>query len=268
MSRIAVCTDSSALLPAELAERLGINVLAIAVTLDDAPFEERTESIDDFYRRLTEGAKVTTSQPSPGDFVHAYAGAAAGGAREALSIHLDARVSGTTRSAELAAAAAPIPVTVVDSGTVSFGVGVCVRVAANAVAAGASARDAAAVVIRRGSRMSNVFVARGGPGGRVPSTPEWAVLTFADGSTQPIAACESLEEAVEALLAQIVAHGGPIRTAVGHAARATEPAADALAAALAGSKDVVEVERYRVGPSVGAHTGPFSFGAFWWPAAL
>ena len=40
---------------------------------------------------------------------------------------------------------------------------------------------------------------------------------------------------------------------------------DELAAKLASSAFVGELERYRVGPAVGAHTGPFSFGAFWWP---
>ena len=44
------------------------------------------------------------------------------------------------------------------------------------------------------------------------------------------------------------------------------PAADALAVLLASSPRVIGVERYRVGAAVGAHTGPLSFGAFWWPS--
>jgi hypothetical protein len=53
---------------------------------------------------------------------------------------------------------------------------------------------------------------------------------------------------------------------VGHASATTERAADELAAALRALADVELVERYRVGAAVGAHTGPLSFGAFWWPA--
>jgi DegV family protein with EDD domain len=266
VNRIAVCTDSSALLPVLDAERLGIEVLTIAVTVDGAPFDEREHSVDDFYEWLAGGARATTSQPSPGDFLQVYERAAARGAREALSVHLDGRASGTTGSAELAARAASIPVTVIDTGTVSFGVGVCVRAAAEAVAAGMSASDAGAVVMRLGSSMRNVFGVRGGPGGRVPGAPGWAVLTFAGGSAQPVAGSDSSEAAIEAMRAQVLARGGPLRAAVGHAAAATEPAADALAAALADSREVDGVERYRVGPAVGAHTGPFSFGAFWWPS--
>ncbi len=114
--------------------------------------------------------------------------------------------------------------------------------------------------------MRNVFVAPGAPGGRVASPADWTVLGFVDGETWPLAACESAAEAVGVMVAQILAASRPIRVAVGHAAAVSKPAADDLAGALADSALVIELERYRVEPSVGAHTGPLSFGAFWWPA--
>ncbi len=70
--------------------------------------------------------------------------AADAGAEHVLSVHLSARASGTVESARAAAADAPAPVTVVDSGTTSFGVGICVLGAAQAIAAGATAGEAAA----------------------------------------------------------------------------------------------------------------------------
>jgi hypothetical protein len=148
MSQVAICTDSSALFPVGALDRLGITVVPIAITLDGEPFDAREDAIDDFYARLSEGARATTSQPSPGEFLEAYARIEADGATEVLSIHLDARVSGTLASAVLAAREAPLPVSVVDTRTVSFGVGVCVRAAAEAIASGASVRDAAAIVGR------------------------------------------------------------------------------------------------------------------------
>jgi hypothetical protein len=54
---------------------------------------------------------------------------------------------------------------------------------------------------------------------------------------------------------------------VGHAGPELEVAADRLAHDLV-REQVAAVERYRVGPSVGAHTGPDCFGAFWWPSEL
>jgi fatty acid-binding protein DegV len=267
MSAVAICTDSSALFPARVAQALGVTVVPIAITLDGRSLEELDDAIDDFYARLIKGAQVTTSQPSPGQFLEAYAGAAANGAEEVLSIHLDARASGTTGSAELAAREAPIPVTVVDTKTVSFGVGVCVRAASEAIAAGASARDAAAAAGRVGATLRNVFVAHARPRGRMPDVPGWSLLEFVDGKVVPSAVSDGPAEAIEAMAARVLEEDGPLHVAVGHAAASTEPAADALALSLASLATVADVERYRVGAAVGAHTGPFSFGAFWWPAS-
>jgi fatty acid-binding protein DegV len=76
--------------------------------------------------------------------------------------------------------------------------------------------------------------------------------------------CGDAAEAVAALADRVAAGRLPARAAVGHAASPTEPYADALAETLAASRRVVSVERYRVGPTVGVHTGPLAFGAFWW----
>jgi fatty acid-binding protein DegV len=267
MSAVAICTDSSALFPDGVAERLGVTLVPIAITLDGEPFEERDSGIDAFYALLNEGARVTTSQPSPGAFLEAYARASAEGAGEVLSIHLDARVSGTTGSAELAAREAPIPVTVVDTQTVSFGVGLCVRAAAAAVAAGASATEAATAAGQVGTTLRNVFVAHRGPPGRLPDATGWAVLEFKDGEAEPVGASDTIGEAIAAMVASVFAENRPVRAAVGHAGSSTEAAADALALSLATLAQVVELERYRVRPAVGAHTGALSFGAFWWPAS-
>jgi len=265
VSRAAVvCTDSSALLGEHDVARLGIEVVPIGIVLDGELVQADLEP-DRFYARLAAGATVATSQPSPAEFAAAYAAAAARGARSVISIHLDERVSGTAGSAEIAAREAPIPVNIVTTPTVSFGVGICARAAAEALAAGTSPRVATKLARRLGSRVRNVFVAPGAPGGRVSEPAGWAVLAFADGRTQPLATCAGLVEAVDLMVEHILASSQPIRAAVGHAAAVSEPAADDLAARLANSGSVTELERYRVGPAVGAHTGPFSFGAFWLP---
>jgi fatty acid-binding protein DegV len=266
MSAVAICTDSSALFPDGVAELLGALVVPIPITLDGDPFEERVDAIDDFYARLSAGAPVTTSQPSPGELLEAYAAAATGGSAAVISIHLDARISGTVASAELAARESPIPVTVVDTRTASFGVGLCVRKAAAALAAGASALEAAEVARKLAGTLRNVFVAPAGPPGRLPETVGWALLELADGKVEPIGGCASEAAAVELMSGLIRREDRPVRAAVGHAGASTKAAADALALSFAGLAHVVDVERYRVGAAVGAHTGANSFGAFWWPA--
>ena len=156
--------------------------------------------------------------------------------------------------------------TVIATEPVSFGVGICARAAAEALAAGASPGVAATLARRLGSTVRNVFVAPGSPGGRVSQPADWTVVVFADGETRPLTTCVGAVEAVDLMVEHILALSQPNRAAVGHAAAVSEPAADYLAAKLASSASVRELERYRVGPAVGAHTSPFSFGAFWWPS--
>jgi DegV family protein with EDD domain len=266
MSRVALCTDSSSLLSSAAAASLGVEVVPVPVAIDGEPFDEDMSSLDWFYERLRAGGVATTSQPNPAEFVRAYERAAARGAQAVVSIHLDARVSGVVASAESAARNSPIPVTVVDTKTLSFGVAACVRAGALAAARHDSAADAVLAASRLGSRMQNAFVARGSPGGRIPTVGGWMLFRYAEGAASPIWECASELEAVERI-ASLVFRGEHQRAAVGHAGRALEPTADRLAHRLAEAESVLGVERYRVGASVGAHSGADSFGAFWWPAA-
>jgi fatty acid-binding protein DegV len=210
------------------------------------------------------GAEATTSQPSPAEFATVFERATERGAESIVSIHLDSRISGTVSSAETAAVSAELPVVVVDTRTVSFGVGLCVRAAAAALAAGGAAGDAARAASRCGAAIQNAFVVRAGPGGRVPPNEGWTVFRYQHGVATRISVCASLTEAVAELVRIAVDEGAPTSVAIGHAGREIEPAADELSRRLRNAHGVPDVERYRVGASVGAHTGADSFGLFWW----
>lgn len=265
MTRVSVCTDSSSLLPAAAAATLGVDVVQIGVAIDGERLDEAALSLDEFYNLLEGGARATTSQPSPAAFAGVYEQAVARGAEDVLSIHLDARASGTASVAALAAAGSSARVRVVDSGTVSYGVAVCVRSAADALEAGASVDEAVDAAVRTGAEMRNAFVARSGRG-RLPKAEGWPVLGFGAGSARAVSRCDSVSEAIAGMAQLALTEGRRVSVAVGHAARSMESAADDLAHRLVGQDDVEAVERYRVGAAIGAHTGPASFGLFWWPA--
>ena len=260
---IALCTDSSSLLTPAAAAELGVAVVDVPVTLGGRPFDG---SIDTFYERTRTGVVATTSQPSPGAFLEVFEQAAAAGSTGVLSLHLDRRVSGVALSAEIAVDDAPIPVLVASLPTLSYGVAVCVRAARAALGGNASAAEAAAEATRVADSLGNVFAVRSAPGGRVVSSaPEWAVLRFDSAGAQPVSTHDTAEEASEAM-ARIIRFHAPALVAVGHAAREVEAEADRLAHDLLHAPGAT-VERYRVLPSVGAHTGPDTFGAFWGPVA-
>ena len=66
MSRIAVITDSNSGITQSQAKELGIHVIPMPFMInDDTYFEDVNLTQEEFYARLTEGANISTSQPSP-----------------------------------------------------------------------------------------------------------------------------------------------------------------------------------------------------------
>ncbi|WP_261797950.1 DegV family protein [Cellulomonas timonensis] len=132
-------TDSTAALPPEVAAQWGVIVVPLDVVIGG---ERRQEGVDlssaQLAAALDAGERVTTSQPAPAAFAEAYARAVESGAREIVSMHISGDLSGTVRSAQVAALAAPVPVHVVDSRSVVMGLGFAVLSAAQAVRDGVS----------------------------------------------------------------------------------------------------------------------------------
>jgi fatty acid kinase fatty acid binding subunit len=132
---LRVVTDSTAYLPATVAEAAGLRVVPLTVTVSGRDGREGLEvSSADVARALRERrVAVTTSRPAPTEFATAYRELFDAGATGIVSVHLSARLSGTYESAELAAEEFGGRVAVVDSGSAGMAVGF-VALAAAAVA--------------------------------------------------------------------------------------------------------------------------------------
>lgn len=272
---IGLVTDSNSQIPPELVRRYDVEVVPLTVTVDGTSYLEGEElGADAFWELFRAGTPdVSTSQPSPGRFVDAYRVVAERGADEILSVHIGSNTSGTVNSARLAARSSPVPVRVVDTGTASFGVTCCLWEAAEALAAGASIDEAEAVALDVAGRVGMVFVVgaldRARAGGRLaagtPAAGSVPVLTMAGGKMAVVAEAGDLEEAAELMAARVLEAGAGLRVGVAVADAGAEGLARSLADRLAGAPEVLELVRYRVGPSVGAHTGPGTVGAVHYP---
>jgi DegV family protein with EDD domain len=277
---IGIVTDSNAQLPPELVARYDVEVVPLTIIVDGKELAEGVDlDADEFYDLFAGDTppSVATSQPSPGTFAAAYERVAAKGATEILSIHIGSAVSGTLNSARLVAGDAPVPVRLVDTNTSSFGIACCVWDAADVVAAGATIDEAAAVAETVGASVGNVFVVSAldlaRAGGRVvvddaATADGIPVLSLDGGDLKVVATVHDVEAATAEMAAYCTrAELGPrLRIAVGMADSAAEPLWRALEDRLAAHSSVTEVVRYRIGPSVGVHTGPGTVGAFFWPA--
>ena len=68
MSNTAIMTDSNCGIMPEEGRNLGIHVLPMPVIIDGQTYYEGIDiTLDEFFKRQTAGADITTSQPSPGD---------------------------------------------------------------------------------------------------------------------------------------------------------------------------------------------------------
>ncbi|MGH9138009.1 MAG: DegV family protein [Acidimicrobiales bacterium] len=231
---------------------------------------------DSFYARFADGAspQVSTAAPSPGQFVDAYRALADRGATEILSIHVGADLSGTLNAARLAADLAPVPVRLVDTGSASFVVGAATWAAADAACRGATLDDAARTAERVARTAGNIFVvgaldlARAG--GRLaadaPTVEAIPILALADGKLTVLGEPRTVDEAADVMASAVLAGGRPVRVGVGTSDPSSQPVAGALTERLASSPAVAEIVQYRVGPSVGAHTGPGTAGAVFFSA--
>ena len=271
---VAIVTDSTAYLPAEVVARHGIRVVPLHVVLDGTELDEGVD-VDpgQVAAALRAHRRVSTSRPTPSAFHEAYEAAAEAGADEIVSVHISADMSGTVDSAMLAARHAPVPVEVVDSRSMGMAMGYAVLAAAEAAERGEGARSVAGIARSR-ARATKVWFCvdtlehlhRGGRIGKASALLGSALaikplLTLEDGHIELAEKVRTSARAVARMedlaVGAAEAAGGDacVELAVHHIDapdRAGELAAR-LHERLPGAPEPMLVE---LGPVVGAHVGP------------
>jgi DegV family protein with EDD domain len=281
LSKVAIVTDSTADLPADLVSTRSITVVPLTVTLDGKSYLDGVElGAGEFYARLAASESVpTTSQPSPANFAGAYEKLLS--EHDAIvSIHISARLSGTLASAEQAVESlgARDRIRLVDSSFVSMPLGLLVLVAAQMAQDGAPA-DAIVQQVERAREATGVYFAvatlenlrRGGRIGRANALlgsilQVKPVLTIQDGEVTPLERVRTWERALNRIaeLVRGVDTGHGVCAIVGNAA--DEEAAARIARELEPVADTLLVQP--LGAVVGAHAGPGTIGVGCYPAEV
>lgn len=142
---IRLVTDSTCDLPEGQLAQLDVGVVPIHLFFGTEEYQEGvTLSYDEFFQKVDAlGIVPKTSQPSPGDFADAYRQLASEGATTILSLHVTGKLSGTVRSAEMAAEMVKdlVEVRVFDSLAGSAALGFMVQEAIDLLAQGANANQ-------------------------------------------------------------------------------------------------------------------------------
>jgi DegV family protein with EDD domain len=279
---VAVVTDSTAYLPADLAARYGIEVVPLYVLLAGRSGREGSDVTSAEVARslAVRGGHVTTSRPTPGDFVAVYRRLLDGGADQLVSVHLSGELSGTWDAARVAASqVGEHLVTVLDSRSAAMGCGFAVLAAARAAERGAPAAEVAAAARDTAAATRTFFVVdtlehlrRGGRIGAAAALLGSAlamkpVLHVKDGQVVALEKVRTSGRAINRIVQRAVevADGAPVAVAVHHLAapERAQKLADQLSAQL---PEVTELHVSELGAAVGAHVGPGAVGVVIAPA--
>jgi DegV family protein with EDD domain len=270
LRKVAIVTDSTAGLPAELVKELGIHVVPVLLIQDGQIFRDGVDiTPTEVYRRLRAGeAAFTSAAPSVPEFLEVYQ-AAAQGVSGVLSIHMSPKLSNTYGVALAASEQVEgVPTVVFNCNSAAIGQGFVALEAARTAATGAAleevvrrAEDMAARIqflftldtfeyLRKSGRMGGATALMGTllqirP---VLYLPRGTVEVFARPRTKP--------RAIQLILEQMAKQprDRPMHAAIVHADVRQE--AEDLQRTVSERFDCADLLLTEFTPVVGAHTGP------------
>ena len=270
---VRIVTDSSCDLPEELVSELGIDVVPLTISFGSEELVDRRDlTPTQFWARCASSAELpSTAAPAPGAFEEVFRQAAAGGAEGVMCVNLSSKLSATGESASAAARAVAdaIPVKVVDSLSVTLGLGMIVVESARRAAAGAPLDEIVALaedMVRRtkvyGALDTLEYLKRGGRIGAAQALlgsilSIKPVIEVVDGKVEPGPKQRTRSRSLQWLADQVGAHAGLENLALLHG---DAPDVDALLDLLSRHYPRERIVVGQLGAVVGAHTGPRTIG--------
>lgn len=273
--KIGIVTDSTSDLPGDLAQRFGVEVVPTILVVEGKQYADGKDlSRGDFYARLPAMQTFpTTAAPSIGEFSARYQKLLDSGCDFVLSIHAASQLTAVCDIARQAADDFPGRVAIVDSGSLSLGLGFQALAAAEAAESGADVETAIAFIadVRRRLRVFAAldtmdYLRRSGRvpaavtllGGMLSIKP---LIELTDGLLKPAGATRTTRQADERMAALLKA-GLPIeRLAILHTG-AESRARGFLSRLMEECRRELprEILVVNVATVIGAHVGPNGLG--------
>ena len=269
MSKIAIVTDTSCDLPAALLARLNVTTVPLVVRFGERTFLDTELSREEFWR-LAEKVLPSTSGASLGYFVSAFQKLVDQG-YHVLCLTLTSRHSTVHNSAHTAAREFPGKVTVVDSQSLSYGLGWQVLAAAEAAAKGLPLEEILKVIESVRSRITIQmvldtlsFLRRGGRADHFISLIEKAtrtlnikpILGLSAGELRLISLSRTWEQALRRILNDFAQRAPFEAIAIGHTQRQERAERFAQELARAVGFPVEQVAIFEPSVAVASHSGP------------
>jgi fatty acid kinase fatty acid binding subunit len=149
MQEIAIITDTDSSIPFALAARYNLHQIPMTINFGEESYEAvyAINDADTFRRIDKEGKLPTTAAPSPGKFITAFQNAFDWGAQKIICLCVSKEVSATYNAALTARESFPErEILIIDSGTLSMGLGYLALAAVEAASQGASIAEITAII--------------------------------------------------------------------------------------------------------------------------
>jgi DegV family protein with EDD domain len=271
--KLGIVTDSTSDLPQYLIEQHQLEVIQTILILDGKEYNDgQGFSREEFYARLPGMKKLpTTAAPSIGEFTDRYKKLFEEGCDHILSLHAAGQLTTIVNTARQAAADFPQQITVVDSGSLTLGLGFQVLAAAEAAEAGLqaamnaidSARKriqvfAALDTMKNLRHSGRVPYAVAALGGLLSIKP---VIELIDGIVKPISAVRTTKQANERMVTLMKASGAMERLAILHTG-AEQRAKEFLSRMMGEISQSIprDILMVNVTPVIGTHLGTNGLG--------
>lgn len=269
MTGVHIVTDSSCDLSETETTTNSIGVVPLSIRFGDEEFIDREElSVEDFYAKMAStGLLPETAAPSPGRFEQAFRGAAAVGATAVVCINLSGELSATVQSARNAATAVAgdIDVRVIDSRSLTGGLGTMVLEAAEAARNGADA-DAIVAMIESMIPRTEIYGALDTlenlkKGGRIGSAKALVgsmlsvkpLIHIGDGAVEEAGKQRTRKRALEWMRDQLFAAGNVEKLSILHG---QAPDIDQFLDMIAERYPRDQIRIGKIGAVIGTHGGP------------
>ncbi|GAB4521394.1 MAG: DegV family protein [Anaerolineales bacterium] len=284
MSIPHIVTDTTACLPPQIAAQYDIPIIPQIIHFGEQTFRSGVDlSLAEFMRRLRTGPdQPKTAAPPPEYFAQVFERLLSDGA-PILCLHPSAEISGTVRSAQLAAQNFPqADIRVLDTRLIASPLGQLVSLAAALARQGLGADEIQAQVMALAGRARILFLvdtldflARGGRIGGAAALAGTLlqikpILTLRDGKVEPLERSRTMARALQHLTSLVIrgypADGTPGYLSILHAdaeTRARSLAAD-LHTRLALKDEIPIVD---MPPAIVTHVGPGVLGAAFFTGA-
>ncbi|MDY6846912.1 MAG: DegV family protein [Chloroflexota bacterium] len=271
MKKVAIITDSSAYLPQNLVDVLGIHVVPLTLHWEDQTFRDGIDiQAEAFYERLSNANNIPTTSQTPVDVFEKLFQKLLDEDYAVFAMLISSGISGTVDSALQAKKSFPdAPLEVLDSQLVSMALGFMVLTVARAAKDGASLEECVALAKATFPKIGVYFTVDTlkylNKGGRINTAKRLLgaaldvkpIMEIRDGKIELLESVRSRKKSLERMLELVerdISQHEHVRISTFHAA-AENDCQKLMDEAVSRFSPIETIMTY-VSPVIGSHTGP------------